>query len=306
MAGEFERRRVDLPDGEVSVRVWENPGKPLLLFLHANGFCASAYRQLLAPLAADYEIVAPDLRGHGRTTLPADPHTHRSWDVYAVDSVTFVSRWRRVPDVIAGHSMGATTALLTAARLDIVPRLALIEPVILPRPVYWVARSPLHALNRNRMPIARQARRRRNGWPDRASALARYEKHPGFARWADGVVADYLEDGLRVVPDEDGGGVALACDPQWEAANYEAQGHNPARAAQRVGGAVSALKAQYGSTLMRPDVLTRHGARLTRMDGVGHLAPMEAPDRVSGWLKQAVAGPAGEAGQNRSGQNLSG
>ena len=195
--------------------------------------------------------------------------------------------------------MGATTALLAAARLETVPRLALIEPVVLPRPVYWVARSPLHALNRNRMPIARQARRRRNGWPDRDAAVARYEKHPGFRRWAAGVVADYMTDGLREGPahaGEGGGGVALACDPLWEAANYEAQGHDPERAARRAAGRAAVLKAQHGSTLMRPGALTRHGAALTVMDGVGHLAPMEAPDRVADWLAQAVAGPENGAG----------
>lgn len=277
----FELKVFALPDGAVSARVWANPGKPFLLFLHANGFCASAYRQLLAPLAADYEIVAPDLRGHGRTTLPADAQTHRSWDIYADDQVALMSHWGRIPDVMAGHSMGATTALLTAARLETVPRLALVEPVLLPRPVYWVARSPLHALNRNRMPIARQARRRRNGWADRDAAVARYEKHPGFRRWAGGVVADYMTDGLK---DEPAGGVALACDPLWEAANYEAQGHDLAGAARRAGARASVLKAEHGSTVMRPGLLTRHGARLDRLDGVGHLAPMEAPARVSAWL----------------------
>ncbi|MEA1941548.1 MAG: alpha/beta hydrolase [Pseudomonadota bacterium] len=283
--GDFELKTFALPDGEVSARVWANPGKPFLLFLHANGFCASAYRQVLEPLAADYEIVAPDLRGHGRTVLPADPATHRSWDVYACDVLTLIRHWGRIPVAMAGHSMGATTALLAAAQLETVPRLALVEPVLLPRPVYWVARSPLHALNRNRMPIARQARRRRNGWPDRAAAVARYEKHPGFARWADGVVADYMTDGLQAGP---GGGVSLACDPLWEAANYEAQGHNPERAARRAGPWVCMLKAEHGSTVMRPGLLTRHGARLARMDGVGHLAPMETPARVSAWLADTL------------------
>ena len=41
---------------------------------------------------------------------------------------------------------------------------------------------------------------------------------------------------------------------------------------------------------MRPGVLTRHGAQLTRMDDLGHLAPMQAPDRIAGWLSGALAG----------------
>lgn len=231
-SGGFELRRYECAEGHVSARVRPNPGAPLLVFVHANGFCGSAYRRVLEPLAKDFEIVAPDLRGHGRTRLPADPSTHRSWDVYADDMVTFLGHLGRVPVALAGHSMGAVTALLAAARMEQAPRLALVEPVLLPRPVYWLARSPLHALNRDRMPIARQARRRRNGLARPAAALARYARHPGFARWAEGVIEDYLTDGLRETAD----GVELACDPQWEAANYESQAHNPDRAARRVAG----------------------------------------------------------------------
>lgn len=293
-----------LPGGTVSLRVWSNPGKPRLAFLHANGFCASAYRQVFEKLAGDYEIWAPDLRGHGATTLPADAGMHRSWGIYVTDMMALWGQLGFVPDAMAGHSMGATTALMTAARLAregrTIPALALIEPVILPRPVYWLARSPVFALNRNRMPIARQARRRRNGWPDREAARLRYAKHPGFARWAPGVLEDYLEGGLKAAGEGAGNGnrggegkVILACDPAWEAANYEAQAHNPDAAARLVAGRAHVLQAGHGSTLMRPRALTRYGARLTRMDDLGHLAPMQAPDRIAAWLSGALAGEEG-------------
>ena len=288
-----QRRCWPLSDGEMAGWVWPNPGAPVLIFAHANGFCASAYRRVLAPLADRFEIVAPDLRGHGRTRLPADPDTHRSWDVYARDMAALIAQLPAPPAAMAGHSMGAVTTLLTASRLIEGgaaamprPRLALIEPVILPRPVYWLAHTPLSPLNRDRMPIARQARRRRNGWPDRAAAATRYGNHPTFRRWGEGVLADYLLDGLS---DRTDGTVGLACDPMWEAANYESQGHDIARALRRAGPGALALKAEHASTVMRPAALERAGVTLTRMPGVGHLAPMEAPDRVSEWLSGALA-----------------
>jgi pimeloyl-ACP methyl ester carboxylesterase len=280
------RRSFDLPGGTMAAWHWPNPGAPRLVFVHANGFCASAYRRILEPLADTYDILAPDLRGHGRTALPADPATHRSWDVYARDLLALIERLGRRPDVMAGHSMGAVAALIAASRLPDVPRLALIEPVVLPRSVYAVSRSPLGFLMRNRLAIARQARRRRNGWPDRAAALARYAGHPTFRRWAAGTLEDYLEDGLR---ETEAGTVVLACNPAWEAANYEAQGHDLGRAARRAAPQARVLKAEHGSTVVRAPALTGRGARLTDMDGVGHLAPMEAPERVATWLKQAAA-----------------
>ena len=39
------------------------------VFVHANGFNALTYRQILAPLTSHYRILAIDQRGHGATTL---------------------------------------------------------------------------------------------------------------------------------------------------------------------------------------------------------------------------------------------
>ncbi|WP_138511292.1 alpha/beta fold hydrolase [Maricaulis alexandrii] len=283
---EPEETFIALADGEMAVRRWANPGKPVLLFAHANGFCGSAYTPFLAPLARDYEIIVPDLRGHGRTRLQANPDTHRSWDIYARDLLALIGTLGRQPDIMAGHSMGAVSSLLAASKLDVVPRLVLIEPVVMPPSAYWVFGGPLRSFFKNRMPIARQARRRRNGWPDRAAALARYANHPTFKRWAPGMLEAYLQDGLSEQAD---GTIALSCDPAWEAANYEAQGHDIARAARKAASRASVLKAEYGSTVIRPATLTGQGASLTRMDGVGHLAPMEAPDRVRDWFAAQLA-----------------
>ena len=114
-----------------------------------------------------------------------------------------------------------------------------------------------------------------------------------WRRWASGVLEDYLEGGLKAAGAGKGEGqekLVLACDPAWEAANYEAQAHNPDAAARQVAGRAHVLQAGHGSTLMRPRALTRYGARLTRMDDLGHLAPMQAPDRIADWLSGALRG----------------
>tara|TARA_R110000868_G_scaffold298100_1_gene558360 strand:+ start:15801 stop:16658 length:858 start_codon:yes stop_codon:yes gene_type:complete len=277
-------RDYPLADGVISARVWARPGAPVLVFAHANGFCASAYIQMLEPLADQFEIIAPDLRGHGRTRLPADPDSHRDWTVYGRDLAALYAQLPVAPSVLAGHSMGAVCSLLAAASLPIQPRLALIEPVILPLPLALLARWPGRNLMRGRIPLAGQARRRANGWPDREAALERYSRHKAFARWAPGVLEDWLADGLI----ESAGQVRLACDPAWEAANYEAQGHDVLSAARQVGHRTRILRAEHGSTVVSTSGLVRRGCQVEKLSGVGHLAPMEAPGRVSEWLSQAA------------------
>ncbi|WP_323761026.1 alpha/beta hydrolase [Maricaulis sp.] len=281
-----QRFRHELADGHLSGLAWPGPRKPRLVFIHANGFCASAYRAVLSRLATNFDILAPDLRGHGTSRLPVHPDRHHSWDIYARDVCAWLTALDHPADALAGHSMGAIVALLSAARQDRPTPLALIEPVVMPSPLYLMARSPLRGLIRGRIGIANAARRRFNGWPERALAAKRYARHKTFRNWADGVLDDYLEDGL--MPDGDGG-VCLACDPLWEAANYEAQGHDIGRALGRVSAPVHVLKAEHASTIINRRALTGRGIGIDLLAGSGHLAPMEAPGPVADWLAARLA-----------------
>lgn len=275
------RFRHALPDGELSGLAWPAPEKPRLVFIHANGFCASAYRQMLGHVSAAFDILAPDLRGHGRTRLTADPDQHRSWDIYAADISQWLGSLDRSPDAFAGHSMGAIISLLSASRLSRPVPLALVEPVILPPVFYLMCQGPLRGLMRGRVPIAKAARKRFDGWEARSDAATRYARHPTFRNWAPGVLDDYLEDGLT---EAEAGDIRLSCNPLWEAANYEAQGHDIGTALRQQAGSVSVLKAEKGSTIVRPRALTSRGIGIDLMTGTGHLAPMEAPERVADWI----------------------
>ena len=278
------RDTIDLPGGTLALLRWPAPDRPRLVFAHANGFCASAYTQMLGRLAGRFDIAAMDLRGHGRTTLPADPAAHTGWDIYADDIAAACARMDRPPDLMAGHSMGAASSLMAAARMDAAPRLALVEPVVLPALLYAAYATPLRALIRKRIGLGDLARKRTNGWPDRAAAAARYRDRSTFADWAPGVVEDYLRDGLMETAD----GVVLACDPQWEAANFEAQRHNVLGPARKIGSGARVLKAEHRSTVWNAKGLAARGVVVDPLPGAGHLGPMSAPDAVARWIEDAA------------------
>ena len=49
-----------------------DPIKPYAaVWLHATGFNAMTYQSILAPLGLRARVAALDMRGHGRSTLPA-------------------------------------------------------------------------------------------------------------------------------------------------------------------------------------------------------------------------------------------
>ena len=288
---EYADGTLTLPDGDVGfLRRAGADGAGTVLFTHANGLNAGAYLPMLDVFAGPETVIAPDLRGHGTTTLPAEPEALTRWDLYADDLVRIVRALAPAgPLTLAGHSMGAVSSLLAAARGLEAVRVVMIEPVILPRAVRVLARSPLQPATRRRG-IAGRAARRRDGWPDAEAARAQYEGKGFFVGWDEVALTGYLARGLR---EAEGGGVRLACAPAWEAASFAAQGHrfwHPlAAVAARV--PVHVLAARGRSTVPPADAqrLVRAGALTAGMEGT-HMLPTERPAHVAAWLSMSVGG----------------
>lgn len=270
------RFSVSLRGGELAGWRWRREGAPALLFCHATGFCASAYKQMLHRLAARFDVYALDMRGHGRTRLEADPAHLRSWRIYAEDIAAFLDAERRAAWRLAGHSMGGVVVALAALGRTNVAALRLVEPVA-PSPLYaQIAGTFIWPYLVRRMPLVRQAKNRRARWTDRATVIDAYKRKPLFRGWAGGALADYLEDGLI----DDDEGVRLACDPRWEAATFAAQANDFWSAVSAAPAPVAVLAADHCSSTVWPAArrrFRRAGAGLDEIAGVTHLAPMEKP-----------------------------
>lgn len=285
------RLSVAIEGGDVALLRFGREGAPPLLFAHANGFCASAYRRMFLELGGRFDIFAADLRGHGRTALPAPIDGHRSMAIFGEDLRRIKAalgahvsgrRW-----VLAGHSLGGVAAAAASAGDDTVAEIRLIEPVAMPAAWNLIAGTPLWPFIAPRIPLVRAAARRRGRWPDRRSVHASYVRKPFFAGWEEGVLADYLEDGLA----DDAGGVRLACSPAWEAANFAAQAHDFWGALAQAAAPVRVLAAGHRTSTVPKSAearLRRLGARVDRLGGVTHLVPFETPALAARFLAAAT------------------
>lgn len=279
--------------GDVAGWEWESEttDSPMLVFAHATGFNASAYKSLLGLLSPEIRVVAFDQRGHGNTSLPADPSRLRSWEVYAQDLVKLLEKMTTRPVHFAGHSMGSIAGAMAAAVEPALFRsLTLFDPVLVRPAFYHLMRSPLGGLLRGRMSLAGNAARRRSQWAGRASVVQSYRGRGVFADLPHVVLMDYLEDGLV----EGNNGVRLACKPAWEAATFRSQQHRIWRHLDALPSMpVAVIIAEHQSTFRVPPsklLASVPEATFHIMQGCGHFAPLQQPEVARDYLENTLLG----------------
>lgn len=94
-------------------RQWGNASRRPLILLHASGCHAHWWDEVGPLLAADYDVFAPDLRGHGDSGRPDPPDYH--FDAYVADLAGLVEHLGLQDFDVIGHSMGGYIALRYAS-----------------------------------------------------------------------------------------------------------------------------------------------------------------------------------------------
>ena len=230
----MKRKTYTLRDGELSALHFGNTSKPVrLVLLHANGFNAQSYRSILEPLGV--HAVAFDMRGHGQSRTLPQPMNMSNWHIFRDDCVEFFDR--HIPNltdgpiVLAGHSFGAVSGILAAPFLKgRISGYAGFDPVSVPMIFRLTSNLPGgRAYMKKRVPIARNAGRRKSEFESPEAAFARWQGRGAFKDMPDDILRDYIQGGI--IKREDGLW-ELACDPKWEQAIFVAQWHNLFKAAR--------------------------------------------------------------------------
>ena len=276
---------IDLPDGQMFTLQW---GKgPLLVFAHATGMCARTYLQLLEPLGEQYRIVAFDARGHGRTTLPADPAIiPADWKPYRRDIAALVAALGGGPVRLAGHSFGATSAFEAAVETPgLASSVLLIDPPFIPFDQVQAYRGNPDAPHH----MAEQAARRRAHFASRESIFKAYHNRGVFTGWPDRALKDYIEGGTLPDPNPSNEcGIRLACTPAWEATSFRGVSTTMQQSMEACRIPFTLLAADIGSTVppaAEAEIRRLHPeATVRRFPGTGHFLPVTHPDLVRPYL----------------------
>ena len=294
---------IHLSEGKLHYLDWGGDG-PQMHFLHANGFCAGTYSPFLRHLTGLYRVIASDVRGHGDSTFPAAERI-RHWNVFADDLKAIVEGAMAPPVLGMGHSLGAVTTCIAAARYPL-----LFSAIILLDPVFLVAGARWrHALMRmlglrNRLPLARTARKRKRSFAGKQSALKRFVAGRGiFKSWSADFIEAYMECGL-LEPDADT--AILRCDPELEAQIFESVPLDVWNSVSRVQCPILAIRGEHSDTF-----LAEAGRKLERIAAdaqvkviaqAGHFFPMEKPEETAAAIAEFIGRnlPEDQRASNRS------
>jgi N-formylmaleamate deformylase len=102
--------------------------QPLILLhgLMANGLCWTSLAQVLEK---EYDIIMPDARGHGHSSVPDFGYRYED---HANDVAGLIKALRLPPPILLGHSMGGMTAAVVASRNpNLLRGLVLVDPTFL-------------------------------------------------------------------------------------------------------------------------------------------------------------------------------
>ena len=281
--------RLAVAGGDLCWFEWGTPSldRSSLLLVHATGFHARCWDAVVAALPPGTHVIAPDLRGHGRSYRP---ESLGHWGETGDDLVPLIDMLTPGIRIIAvGHSMGGVCIVRAAAvRPDHFVRLILIDPVIF-APDFYVEAGD-HSLGDA---ADHFVARRRNHWASASEMAKRFAARFPYSAWDRQVLADYANHGL--VPRADGDGLELACPPQLEASAYMGSAaFNPLAAAAMLTCPVTVLRARNGErqgaldfsiSPTWPALATAFpNGRDVQWNDCTHFIPMEAPARLANFI----------------------
>jgi pimeloyl-ACP methyl ester carboxylesterase len=257
----YDSFAVQVGGGSLHLGRW-GTGGPVLLAAHGITGTHRSFRGLAEQLGEQVTLLAPDLRGRGRSNQVAGPF---SMAAHAEDLVAVLDHAGVERAPVVGHSMDGFVAVVAAHRHpERVERLVLVDGG-LPLDLGGLAGRPVEQVVAAVIGPALQ--RLRMSFPSTAAYLDYWRRHPALASdWN-----DYGED----------------------AYTYDLEGEEPAL---RSGVREAAVLADADSQLVRDDVpaalrALRHPAVLLRA-AAGCSAPPRACTPTHGWPAGVSAPPA--------------
>jgi len=292
----FDLQRVALPTGvELDVAVAGDPANPAIILLHGFPESHRTWRRQIGDLAKDHFVLAPDQRGFAKSSKPEGIENYTP-DKPVADLVALADHFDVDRFTLVGHDWGGAIAWMAA--LNHPDRIARLIIVNAPHP--FVFQKTL---------FDDMAQREASQYITafRNPEFEKYIDSIGLSQFFDGSFMRHTDfakvaDEKPVYLDQWGQPGAMTAMLNWyraSAVNVPAMDATPERPAF-LDGPFPALKAPtlviwgLDDKALLPSQLEGLDAlvsdlTLARLEGVGHFAPWEAPDKVTAAMREWIS-----------------
>jgi len=278
--------------GDIELNVWEWPGKPpTILFCHGASFNGRCFDDIISTLP-DQHIITFDLRGHGYSSK-TPPYTFR---VYGEDLAKFIEKLNIEQAIGVGHSLGGyAITLASILNPNAFSSIILLDPVFFPKSMLLPTTTKEAELYLSKL------LQRRNSWSSAKEMFDYYINNPISRKWSTSMLQNYCTYGLIPKQQEDGSsaGFIQACSNETEfiiflsARNQESDIYEELSEIKIpvhvVRSGYSYKHGKFDTSLTAPDLATYFkNGRDSKLEGVSHFIPMEAPTVVSDLIKDIL------------------
>ncbi len=250
--------------------------KGSLFFLHANSYSAGLYQPFLEPLYDDYQVLAPDLPGHGNSHWNGRIQNWSDLADYFI--LHFEQNPPPLPLIGMGHSIGGIVIMLMAIkRPEWFKKTILLDPVLLPKHILWVIRGLKLTSSTHLIPLAKAANRRRSIFNSRQAALDHYASKKVFANWEPQFLTGYVDTCLQPT---DTGKYQLSCAPHLESSIYQSLPLNAWSLPKKLTTPTLFIIGEHSDTVNHRGIKRLEGSahnHVVKSVAGGHLFPFEKP-----------------------------
>ncbi len=249
--------------------------KPLINFVHANGFPAGSYQTFLNYFTESYDVVAQEKYGHN----PNFP-IHHGWQ-YLVDELIHYLKQQNQPVICIGHSFGGVISYLAACKQpSLFKGLIMLDPPAMTGVLGWVFKLFKNTAYIDKITPAGKAKIRRSHWPADTDLAKLFKHRQLFKNFDARCLKDYTNSAMALRNDR----LELTFDAQAETEIF-----------RNIPTHLSSLRSKltvpaaliYGeSSDLYPSYFFKRFAKQNKQVSLhtiagGHMFPLESPEKTS-------------------------
>ncbi|WOH36839.1 alpha/beta hydrolase [Thalassotalea fonticola] len=249
--------------------------KPIINFVHANGFPAGSYRTFLEEFSPHYKIIAHDKFGHNHN-YPS----HNNWQHLVTELVEFIKK-QDSKVICVGHSFGGVISFIAACQHpELFQGLIMLDPPVYTGRLSWLLHLAKKTPLIDKVSPAGKAKSRQRHWPIETNLVTNFGRKKLFQDFDSRCLQDYVDSAVTNRNKR----FELIFSPEVEADIFR---HLPSNLLKFKNKLTVPAALIYGE---KTDVLPiRYFERfaklnqieLTMMPDGGHMFPLEQPEKTA-------------------------